>query len=113
MKKVNLLIALFLILFFAISIGAKYLKFLVQQDYLLVIETSCDPTSEACFVFECENLATEGCEPYKYIEVQAKPFSDNNLEYSDYGLQCEELDFPCEVIECSSENTVDGESCIE
>ena len=112
MRKRDIILIIIFSLFFTVSIGAKYYKFFTQNNYDLLLETSCEPESESCFVYECNYPEDEECEPYKYIEIKAYDFIQNDLEDEEYGLQCTDVDAPCTVIQCSPEETIEGETCL-
>lgn len=41
------------------SVGVAYYRYMVQKDFLVKYETPCEPSEEACFVYECDASADE------------------------------------------------------
>lgn len=110
-SKVKILTTV-LIVFFIVSVSAKYYKFSVVQDYYVSAEISCDVSTESCFVWDCD-LADEECDqtPYKYIWKHASevPECDPRIDECDE-LQCGAED-DCEITYCSSETLSEEEFC--
>lgn len=102
-------------------IGVTAYKFLWLHDYHLIVEASCDSSTEKCFVRDCAN--TNECPPnglgnYKTFEVSANDFSqcaDNSCsrECREGKILCIEVvcgdspDDECHVPE-KSENFLEG-----
>jgi len=71
----------FLIFFTAVFIvtAISFYKFYLLKDYYLKLETVCDPTKEACFIYECDPAEDSQCPEnpdervsyYKLIEKKA------------------------------------------
>ncbi len=83
------------------AIGITAYNFLWLQDYHFIVEASCDPSSEKCFVRDC--ITTDECPPnelghYKVFEVSANDFSqcaDNSC-----GRECREGKILCIEVVC-------------
>lgn len=115
MSKGTKLLIIFLAIIFTLSLGAKYYKFNVSQDYYISAEVACDTETESCFVWDCD-IEDEECDqtPYKYIWKHATevPYCDPLLEDCP-DLTCNEDEDDCEITYCSSETLGDEEFCYE
>jgi hypothetical protein len=99
-----------LVVFLAISmiivVAASYVKYVINQDYYLYAQVSCDPVTEDCFTRSCDidgNCSEEGLSTY-YKVIYKKAFDVPYCNpYSELG--CEELtcslNEDCKVITCS------------
>ncbi len=113
MKSKYLFLVFVLIVIVSIIYGLYH--FIFARDYVIYSEISCDPSIESCFFYECDESEL-GClgEPYKKIIKNAKyspycdPYADDNCPE----LFCEESEFGCEIIECSTNELEEGESCL-
>lgn len=112
-KKSRYLLYLLIILLVGSAIY-KFYKFVIERDFIITAEISCDPEVENCFIWDCD-IADEECDqsPYKYITKNAKnaPLCD---PYTDEG--CEELfcspgEADCEITICSEDELGDEEIC--
>lgn len=52
-KKSKILFSLFGILI-VLSVSASYYRFMVLHDYIIEAQVDCNPSSESCFVWECD-----------------------------------------------------------
>jgi len=50
-----------LFLMIAISIVLTFVKIVIQKDYQITAEVSCDPNFEKCFVWECDPTEDDTC----------------------------------------------------
>lgn len=97
------LVTLFILTFLA-AIGACYYRYYHQKDYNYLVEASCDPTVERCFVRDCENpddCPPNGLSVYKEFHVKAYDFArcqDNSCKQ-----ECESGTIRCEAISCEEE----------
>lgn len=99
------------------SIAFTYWKIVVNRDYLVLAEASCDPETEACFVYECdpeEEECTgdpeEDISYYAKIKKKAFNFPDCSGEECP-DLVCEEGETDCEIILCTEDNAEEWETC--
>lgn len=105
----TVLVVLFFLLFI-VAIGSTFYRYLYTKDYDYLVEASCDPVIEQCFVRDCEN-DPDSCPPnglslYKQYYVKAYDFpqcSDNSCQ-----IQCESGAIQCEIIACDVEA---GDEC--
>lgn len=117
-KKSKIFFAVFFALIF-IAAGFSFYKFYVLKDYYVKIEADCDPATERCFVYECDEEADGECpaDPkervsyYKLIEKKAYaiPLCDPNSEDCP-PLACEPEEDCAEII-CDEAAEAEGEIC--
>jgi len=50
-----------LVLSILLSVWITFVKIVVQKNYQIVAETSCDPALEKCFAFTCDPADDETC----------------------------------------------------
>lgn len=101
------------------SVAITFNKYFILKDYYIQAETECDPTTERCFVYECD-LETEECSEnpeenisyYKLITKKAYMFPDcdpNNDENCP-ALQCAP-DEDCKYSLCEEDNEAEDIVC--
>jgi len=107
-----------------LSIFLTFYKFIILKDYQIMAQVSCDPTTEKCFVIEC-NHEDEECliNPeesttyYKIISKNAGVIHSCQSTVDKNGcneeLSCIEGEERCEYTFCDLENLPDGETCSE
>jgi len=123
-KFANRIFYVILILLIAASVGITFWKIVIQKDYQIVAEVSCDPTTEACYRYEPEPC-TEGdleCVPeeaydYKMIskkaaEIYACEQTEEKLGCNEE-LSCVENEADCSYTLCDPEKLEDWEACSE
>lgn len=111
----KILAAVFVLALLA-AVGWNYSTFFNERDYLVYTEVSCDPETESCFSWVCEE-EDEECDdaPYKKITLTAAyaPLCDIYTDEECPEPSCSPLDTACEVIFCSEETLEEGEICAE
>lgn len=113
MDKKSKILAFVLTLFLCISIGAKYYKFAVAEDFYISMELECDTQTESCFVWDCD-IESDECDqtPYKYIWKHAANVPHcQPLEEECEELVCETDEDSCEIIYCSEDTLGEEEFC--
>ncbi len=84
---------------FLTAIAAGIYIFLVKKEYMYIIETSCDPSTEKCFSRDCEGDNAD-CPPnnystYKQFKINASEFQrclgDNCENYCKTSDHCSEI----------------------
>lgn len=94
-----------------------YHKYVIQKDYPMYAEGSCDPSVEVCFVYTCDP-ETEECvgnpeeDTYYYKEIRrmANQFPDCNPNSEDCLIdRCNEGEIGCDISLCDPEDV--GLSC--
>ena len=107
------------------SVGVTFWRIIIQKDYQIIAEVSCDPATEACYHYEpepcadddldCQSLPPEEAYDYKmisknaaniYICEQTEEKIDCNEE-----LSCLENEANCSYILCDPDNLEDWEVC--
>ena len=108
-----------LILLILGSVGFTYWRIVIQKDYQIVAEVSCDPTTESCFFYEgviCDDPTDFECVPeeaYDYKMISKKASSIYACEQTEEKLDCtEELsclesEVDCEYTYCDPESEDD------
>ena len=109
-----------LILLILVSVGFTFWRIVIQKDYQIIAEVSCDPAVESCFHYDgvvCDDPADLECVPeeaydYKMISKQAASIYACEQTEEKLGcteeLSCLEGEEKCEYTNCDPE--VD-ESC--
>jgi len=114
-----------LILLILGSVGVTYWRIVVQKDYQIVAEVSCDPTTESCFHYEPEPCATDNydClskppeEAYDYKMISKKAAVIYACEQTEEKIGCaEELsclenETDCSYTNCDPAELGEGEAC--
>ena len=117
---------IFFAVFFLLIIGsvaATYYRYIIARDYIVEAEAECDPTTEDCFVWECDPSSTEEGEAcagdpeedvwyYTILRRNAKnvPLCDPNDEDCD-ALTCPEGEEECEIVYCTDETKGEEDTC--
>lgn len=60
-----------------LAIGATAWLFLIQKNFVFIVETECDPATQTCFYRDCSNeddCPINGLENYKVFSMDAKEF---------------------------------------
>lgn len=112
--------------FFILLIGSivfTYIRIVVQKDYIIVAETSCDPATEQCFVWECDIEIDGECSDdpeeniwiYKIVSKKAATIAACEASEEKLGcdeeLSCTEGEEDCLYQYCDEESTSDGIRC--
>ncbi|MBU4216380.1 hypothetical protein L6270_01530 [Candidatus Parcubacteria bacterium] len=103
------------------SVAVTYWRIMIKKDYIIEAQTDCDPTTEQCFVWECDPESMEEGEActgdadadiwyYKIVKRNASriPLCDPADEDCD-ALVCGESEPECEEILCNEDNKEDQE----
>lgn len=118
----------FFILFFSalsLSVGATFYRMFVARDYVVTMETVCDPSVSTCFARDmCETedgVCGENDSPvetmyYKIVERKAYAFPEvcatGSLEDEECAnLSCRLGEADCSETLCSEETLPEGETC--
>ncbi|MEI6528515.1 MAG: hypothetical protein WCO10_02465 [bacterium] len=107
------------------SVVATFVRIVVLKDYQIVAETSCDPTTEKCFVYECDPVSDTSCSAnpaerisyYKMISKKAATIAACEATADKVGcgeeLSCIEGENNCAYTLCDPAKLADGEKCSE
>lgn len=118
----------FFILFFGailLSVAATFYRTFIARDYLILMETVCDPSASVCFARDIcdteEGICVEGSVPvetvyYKLVERKAFAFPEvcatGSLEAEEcIDLSCRPDEDDCSEMLCSGEIVPAGEVC--
>jgi hypothetical protein len=114
-KKSKIFLAVFFFLIIA-SVGVTFWRIYIKKDYIVQAQTDCDPTTEKCFVWQCDPKSTvegEACtgDPdkdtwyYKIVKKNASliPLCDPNDENCK-PLECADGEKDCSVTLCDETN---------
>lgn len=114
-KKSKILLIIFSLLFVG-SVGITVYKYGVRNNYLISGFTPCNPQTESCFYYPCEEGDTS-CNPNEieyYKKVEKKAFNIGRCDPAVEGcnpLVCAENEDNCAVTYCSEVMISDGEAC--
>ncbi|MFA5888846.1 MAG: hypothetical protein WCW47_00330 [Candidatus Paceibacterota bacterium] len=83
-KKTVILNRIFYFVLFtiiAISVILTFIKIVINKDYIITAEVSCEPTTEQCFMWECDPEVDDVCsdnseENISYYKIINKKASD-------------------------------------
>lgn len=118
----------FFILFFGailLSVAATFYRTFIARDYLILMETVCDPSASVCFARDIcdteEGICVEGSVPvetvyYKLVERKAFAFPEvcatGSLEAEEcIDLSCRPDEAECSETLCFEEIVPEGETC--
>ena len=104
------------------SIGVTFWKIVIQKDYQIIAEVSCDPATESCFRYEPEPCAADdsACVPeeaYDYKMISKKAATIYTCEQTEEKAGCsEELacldnETDCTYTFCDQQELEEGEAC--
>jgi hypothetical protein len=105
------------------SVVVTFIKIVVNKDYQIVAETSCDPYTESCYVYvcdpdtdkECTGSEEERTSYYKIVSKKAANIEICEATVDKLGcteeLSCIEGEGSCSYILCDPNNLAIGESC--
>jgi hypothetical protein len=114
-----------LILLILGSVGFTFWRIVIQKDYQIVAEVSCDPATESCFYYEgavCDDPTDLECvaeEAYDYKMISKKAATIYACEQTEEKLGCtEELscleaESDCEYTNCDPAELGEDEACSE
>lgn len=113
--KSKLLIAFFLILVVLVT-AWKYKVFVIDRDFVVYNNVSCDPYEESCFTYICEE-GDEECDatPFKKIEKNARFIDACDIANAEEcpELSCGVSEEGCETTMCSEDVLEEGEQCLK
>lgn len=93
-------------------VGYRYQQYVVDHNFKLKVNTSCDPTTEACFQADCDPASDAECDtsPYKKVSILAKEAPACLEEHSCEAFTCDGK-ASCSISYCSESEVSDGEVC--
>ena len=105
------------------SVGVTFYKIVIQKNYQITAETSCDPQAEKCFVRICDPATDDTCPTKKeeqttYYKIVSKKASNVAVCEAtvekigcDTELSCTQGEPNCSYTFCAENNVPDGETC--
>lgn len=77
-NNINLILTIFGVCLFLVAVSFSYVKYFENKDFLMTLESSCNPENESCFYRDCslEECPPNSLEVYKYVDVPAWFFSN-------------------------------------
>ena len=122
-NKGNKIFYIVLVLLIAISVGVTFYKIVILKNYQIVAQVSCDPTTEKCFVTECDPTTNDTCSAsstisyYKNISKKANTIYLCEQTVEKLGcneeLSCTKGESYCSYTYCDPSNLAEGEKCSE
>lgn len=104
-----------LLILVVLEAALVFYRVFVLEAYTITAQVDCDPLTESCFVYECEegDVECEGSVYYKYAEVPASKTSCNTEDPRClYNLTCKEEE-GCVSTYCDPETVSEDEMCAE
>jgi hypothetical protein len=110
-------------LFFLIftSVGITYYRYIIALDYFVLLQTSCDPAVESCFLYECDPTAEDAeCsenpadDAYYYKQIEKKAYALQSCVQDLEGCSeatCQEGEENCTEIQCDISLEESGGVC--
>jgi hypothetical protein len=93
-------------LLITLTIAASYMRFVVQHDYLVGYQVSCDPARESCFV-ECVDDACEEKNYYAHLTRSARTLMKlcgEDISNCSAAYECQSSTSDCAVTYCDPFN---------
>ncbi len=92
--------------------GVSYYRYVVERNFVIQVNTACNPSAEQCFISDCSPADDLSCPvgPYKKIDILDAGAPPCLEEHSCSDFTCGGI-ASCNETYCSSENLGDGESC--
>lgn len=109
-KNTKYVLGTILILFSLLVIYRYYQNFILK-NFIIDVNTSCNPNVESCFATECEEGAECTIDPYKKVSILSKSAPKCLEEHSCQEFTCTNLN-NCQITYCSDETLSDGEICV-
>ena len=109
-RDLYLIMGLFIVLLI-IVVAYRYNQYVLNKNFLLEVNATCDKNIENCFLSDCE--PDMGCDPtpYKKIEIQSNQSPWCMEEHTCPSFYCKDNN-TCKVTYCSATSLEDGEKCL-
>ena len=107
---------LFLILLITlIVVFYRYQQYVVDKNFILNVNTVCDPNIENCFTADCLPGTDSECDttPYKKVKILDRYAPKCLEEHNCSSFSCEKYNSNCYVTYCSPDTLENGEKCLE
>lgn len=103
------LLTVFVIISVFLVFLTSFVKYVFAKDYLFYIESSCDVTTQVCYVRDCEDYCPpNGISIYSAFYIKASEFPLCTTNSCANICTNESTAYKCESIECDSTN---GDAC--
>ncbi len=114
MNKETKFFLLFIIFVTLVVVIHRYDEYIINRNFILDVDSACDPTSESCFVADCSPIDDSTCDdtPYKKVKILDSVAPKCLEEHSCSNFLCSNNN-NCSVIYCSKNNLNSGEKCTE
>jgi len=111
LKKANWLIIVVVLILLAV-VGYRFEQYYVLKNFILEVNTSCDSSTDKCFVMACE-AGSSDCDTshYKKVEIVARDAPKCLEEHSCDNFLCSNGSDKCSITYCSENALSDGETC--
>jgi hypothetical protein len=110
MNKFSKYFFVLIILSLICVMGYRYYEYIYLRNFLLDVNVPCDPTTEQCFVADCEPGPDCDSTPYAKVEIIAHDAPVCLEEHACESFSCDGIN-SCNVTYCSADSLVDGEVC--
>ncbi len=106
-------LALFAIIVISV-IGYRYYDYVVQRNFLLEVNVTCDPATDTCFVMDCVPAEDPFCDitPYKKVELLASEAPACLEEHACEAFSCGASE-SCTETFCSDDTREEWEICTD
>lgn len=108
-------------LLIATSVGVTYYRYVVALDYFVLLQSSCDPAVESCFLYECDPTVPDAeCsedpadDAYYYKDIKKKAYAVKDCVNSSEGcadLHCQPGEKNCVEVPCDVSIEESGGVC--
>jgi hypothetical protein len=112
MNKFSKYFFVLIVLSLVCVMGYRYYEYIYLRNFLLDVNAPCNPTTEQCFVADCELGPDCDDTPYKKVEILAHDAPQCLEEHSCETFSCDGIS-TCIATYCSSETLTGGEKCLE
>lgn len=75
-NNINFILTILGVCLFLVAASFSYVNYYEDKDFVMNLESSCNPETESCFYRSCEEeeCPPNGLELYKYLDVKASFF---------------------------------------
>jgi len=113
MDKSSKYIFAIVIILFCLVVGYRYQQYILNKNFTIEVNTSCDPNTEKCFKADCDATSPD-CDTatYKKVEILARNAPKCLEEHTCDSFSCDSI-ASCSITYCSTDTLSDGEICTE
>lgn len=113
MKRVlNYSLPILGVLILLVVVGYRYEQYVISRNFIIQVNTSCDPAKENCFISDCSPEDDLSCPdgPYKKVEILSADAPRCLQEHQCTEFTCDGIR-DCKITYCAADILEDGESC--